>query len=353
MPRPMNGTPAMRSAAWSSVAGASSPGRGRNAAIQVKERLALRRLLVRGTVVSVAALLSIGAVALTLRRFWLDVATLHSPGPWAFAGTLGLAVSALLVRLAWYEWGREPELVASNGEVGQARHGLARRADDRVIESLACVFVVLGGVTLASLSASAVWGPLTLLVVVVEEAWAWRLRGGRQHPGRDGDHAETHPSAAHEPIVPRADELAEAAEASVSANLERGADRNDDAFDEPYEEDGADVEESEEQEEAWTPPGLTQQITRGVDPERGEYVIGVLYVEILAGQRSETFHVAFCPPLTGVPKIEVVPIEGPECTVTVGQAESFGARFELRLGRVVAESSQVAFQFEARVSNAR
>jgi hypothetical protein len=90
-----------------------------------------------------------------------------------------------------------------------------------------------------------------------------------------------------------------------------------------------------------------QQLTRVRDAEGIESIHGTLHAEFAAGQRHVTLHVGFCPPLEGLPAIEVEVVDGPDATAKVVQAFAHGARFELRLAEPAEDACRVAIEFAA------
>ncbi|MCO6454857.1 MAG: hypothetical protein J5I93_06120 [Pirellulaceae bacterium] len=105
---------------------------------------------------------------------------------------------------------------------------------------------------------------------------------------------------------------------------------------------GAELEADEE-----LPDDLLQQLTRRRLPGGGERIFGVLRGEFEAGERQQTLHVAFCPPLAQAPQAEVHPVEGPEVQAKVAEVQTYGARIELRLARSHAEPTSVVLEFDA------
>jgi hypothetical protein len=65
-------------------------------------------------------------------------------------------------------------------------------------------------------------------------------------------------------------------------------------------------------------------------------------------QRVHHLHVAFCPPLAGVPEFACEQTDGPESTLTAGQVETYGARIDLRLAAPAGEGESVVVEFYAR-----
>jgi hypothetical protein len=93
---------------------------------------------------------------------------------------------------------------------------------------------------------------------------------------------------------------------------------------------------------------LLQQLARVREEDGAEAVQATLVAEFIAGQRQATLHVAFCPPLEGVPVIEMEVIDGPEAELKVGVAYCHGARVEVRLGEPAEEDCLVIVEMVAR-----
>ena len=79
---------------------------------------------------------------------------------------------------------------------------------------------------------------------------------------------------------------------------------------------------------------------------RGHF--GRARAEFTPGERSQIIHLAFCPPLPGDPRITVSHAGGPSATITIAQAETFGARFDIRLAATARQSESVMIEFEVR-----
>jgi hypothetical protein len=93
---------------------------------------------------------------------------------------------------------------------------------------------------------------------------------------------------------------------------------------------------------------VLQQLTRSTSAEGVEQWHGWLRLPLVVGQRSGALHVAFCPPLGGMPEIEFEQIDGPEARLKLAQAATFGARIEVKLVEPVDEPASVLVQFVAR-----
>ena len=65
--------------------------------------------------------------------------------------------------------------------------------------------------------------------------------------------------------------------------------------------------------------------------DAGDTCYGWLRATFEAGQRTESIHVAFCPPFLQTPKMHVEQLDGPTTRIKVAQLLPYGARLELRL----------------------
>jgi hypothetical protein len=84
-----------------------------------------------------------------------------------------------------------------------------------------------------------------------------------------------------------------------------------------------------------------------------EQIEGWVRVEFAAGQRETMIHVAFCPPLSGIPEIETEDLEGSDLEIRVAAAFAFGARLSVRRSGSLdeANSDRVGFFAQARAAN--
>ncbi|HIN94037.1 MAG TPA: hypothetical protein EYN03_00195 [Planctomycetes bacterium] len=92
---------------------------------------------------------------------------------------------------------------------------------------------------------------------------------------------------------------------------------------------------------------LIQQMTRTVQTNGGELILVSTQAKFEIGQRTETVHLAFCPPLEQLPAIECNQIDGPPCRIKTAESQIYGARFEIRLLDRFQHPVQVRFQVEA------
>lgn len=79
-------------------------------------------------------------------------------------------------------------------------------------------------------------------------------------------------------------------------------------------------------------PDLVQRMTRRIDGDV-ESIVCLMRATFEPGQRQASLHASFCPPLEAEPSCECEQVEGPEAVLKLTQAESFGARVDLRLSR--------------------
>jgi hypothetical protein len=86
--------------------------------------------------------------------------------------------------------------------------------------------------------------------------------------------------------------------------------------------------------EAEIPAGLLQQVTRVLEDGR-ESIHALVQANIAANDRLAIVHLAFCPPLANRPELTAHALEMDEADVRITQAETFGARLEVRLPAVV------------------
>ncbi len=99
-----------------------------------------------------------------------------------------------------------------------------------------------------------------------------------------------------------------------------------------------------------TPHGeLTQQIVRMQASDGTETMSGRLRASFEPGQRTASVHLAFCPPFSSLPTVEVEQIDGPPGRIKTVQLLPYGVRFDLKLFKDAEEPLGVLLQFSARV----
>ncbi|MDE0735066.1 MAG: hypothetical protein OSB47_04530 [Pirellulaceae bacterium] len=98
-----------------------------------------------------------------------------------------------------------------------------------------------------------------------------------------------------------------------------------------------------------TPTGaLTQQMTRSLQEDGSELIFAATQADFETGQRTQTVHLAFCPPLQQPPSMKCNQLDGPACRIKIAESQIYGARFEIRLQDRCPQPVQVRFQVEAR-----
>jgi hypothetical protein len=99
------------------------------------------------------------------------------------------------------------------------------------------------------------------------------------------------------------------------------------------------------------PEDVTQQLTRSTAADGTEELAGWLRVPFAAGQRTQSVHLAFCPPFHHTPELSVEQAEGPAARIKTAQVLPYGARLDLKLHAAEEMSSAVVLQFTAVLEN--
>jgi hypothetical protein len=92
---------------------------------------------------------------------------------------------------------------------------------------------------------------------------------------------------------------------------------------------------------------IVQQLTLRTTPEGVQELSGWLRMNLVTGQRTGTLHVAFCPPFEKPPAVEAEAVSGPDCRIKVAEAQSYGARLEIKLNGSAAADESVLVSFFA------
>jgi hypothetical protein len=92
---------------------------------------------------------------------------------------------------------------------------------------------------------------------------------------------------------------------------------------------------------------IQQHLLRCRTADGGELVRGRLRAAFRVGQRTAAAHVAFCPPLAGVPALSSRQVEGPPARIKHGQVLSHGARFDIKLAEPIDMPAAVVIEFSA------
>ncbi len=253
----------------------------------------LAKSLIRGAVITYGGVLFFAATFLWSRRAVGAVSTPLSASSLLAVGFV-LAMAALAARLVW-------------------RRTDANRGTTLGVSGLLTVS------TLAFAAATSVPGsaPIGLaglwLGVIGEELWAWR-------PGRRATSKQVETTSSPPPRpVPTADGHARFEQAIAGSSL------------------GLDLPQEH----------VTQQVTRLMDPDGTERVVGWMRVSFEPGQRLASVHLSFCPPFDRTPEATLERLEGPQVRIKRVQVFPFGARFDLKLGVPAEQRSDVLLQVAA------
>lgn len=255
---------------------------------------AMARPLLRVAGTSVAALLLLAAAFLWIRRATGAISTPLTLGSLLAVGG-SVAVAALTARV------------------------LFRRASPVPAASIVLSALLTVG-TLAFAAATTLPGsaPLGLaglwLLIAAEELWAWRRPRFRFSTRNHAAPAAT-PRTPVQPIPD--DEQFEQAIADSTLGLSVSRDQ------------------------------VTQQVTRLVEPDGTERVVGWMRVSFEPGQRLASVHLAFCPPFGRTPEAALERLEGPQVRIKRVQVFPFGARFDLKLGSLSEQRSHVLLHVAA------
>ena len=261
-------------------------------------RARLTRSLVRAAVFAGGTALFLAAALIWSRRLAGAVSTPLAP-PALFAVGFSVAATALAARYAW-------------------RRTDSTRSASRIVSLWFTVIVVVFALA-TSLPGSAPIGLLGLwLVVLGEEAWSWlpkRMLNSLQD-GAD---------------FPRPDRQVPAAKGRFR-------------FEEAITDSSLGVEVTHDQ--------VVQQVTRLVEPDGTERVLGWMRVTFQPGQRLASVHLAFCPPFMRSPEAALERLEGPQVRIKRVQVFPYGARFDLKLGEPAEQTTKVLLQVAAEAAGA-
>jgi hypothetical protein len=283
----------------------TSPGAGAQRAPRRSELVRLARI-----VAGSADVLLLGMAALFfLRRLTGGLLT-------PLSGLALLLVGVLLVSLASVlraPWLASRGLHVSGGRAPRVARALGLSAP---FPALVLFALALSSPNAATWSVVLLW----LIVAAHELGWAALWRRGQVHelwprPGRQ----RTRSGAARNGGA----ESAPAAQTSVGATDEQ------------------------------LPAAVTQQIVRSTDAEGVDDIHGTLRAQFAAAERTQSLHVAFCPPLSETPTMQCEQVDGPPARLTIAEVQSYGARIDMRLARVAAEPTSVTLEFQARCAKAK
>lgn len=94
-------------------------------------------------------------------------------------------------------------------------------------------------------------------------------------------------------------------------------------------------------------PDVTQKLTRTRDANGAETISALVRISFPAGEPQQVVHLAFCPPLEQVPRIELEQLAGPEIDLRTTVAQVFGTRFEARRVEPAGDEASAVVQLYA------
>ncbi|MEN6459671.1 MAG: hypothetical protein ABFC63_12160 [Thermoguttaceae bacterium] len=195
------------------------------------------------------------------------------------------------------------------------------RWPDRLIAAVVSLAVLELTVGLCVPGVPAVCFVAVCAIVAVEEAWAWWGQLGRYVGGTAGRPSCTGAGPVDDRLNDRRPhgEMEEAAAGPADNPVQEAPSER-----------------------------VVQQLTRSQAADGTEEVSGWLRASFVAGQRTASVHVGFCPPLGSVPEVSVEQVEGPETRIKAAQVLAYGARLDLKLAAVCDEPADVLLEFSAR-----
>jgi hypothetical protein len=93
---------------------------------------------------------------------------------------------------------------------------------------------------------------------------------------------------------------------------------------------------------------IQQEVVRGKTAAGADWLRARLHVDLAAGQRTATAHIAFCPPFDRLPQVEASQLAGPECRIKVALTLAHGLRLEVKRGDPIEEPGRVTIGVAAR-----
>jgi hypothetical protein len=92
---------------------------------------------------------------------------------------------------------------------------------------------------------------------------------------------------------------------------------------------------------------VVQQLTLRTTADGAQELSGWLRMNLAAGLRTGTLHVAFCPPFDRPPVVEAEVVTGPDCRIKVAEAMTYGVRLDIKLNAPAANDEGVLISFFA------
>lgn len=92
---------------------------------------------------------------------------------------------------------------------------------------------------------------------------------------------------------------------------------------------------------------VIQQLTRIRQADGSDLLYGHLRAVWQPGEKSQAVHVAFCPPFSGTPQLDVGQVDGPQVQIKVAQLLPYGVRLEVRLAHVTQTPTSALLEMTA------
>jgi hypothetical protein len=107
------------------------------------------------------------------------------------------------------------------------------------------------------------------------------------------------------------------------------------------------VDEDEDSEQQLLPDDVLQRVVRARDQGGSEIVYGTVRCRFVDGQRQQSIHLAFCPPLQTLAHFATDQVSGPTVQIKTVVAETFGVGIEAKLTSPSKGPTEVQIQFFA------
>lgn len=92
---------------------------------------------------------------------------------------------------------------------------------------------------------------------------------------------------------------------------------------------------------------VSQQMTRSWAEEERDTITGLLRTRFDPQQRSQSLHVAICPPMLRRPTVTVTQLSGSRARIKAAEVQPFGIRFDVRLSATSEAEQDLLIHFEA------
>ncbi|MEN6559057.1 MAG: hypothetical protein ABFC54_12855 [Thermoguttaceae bacterium] len=283
--------------------------------LRLHDPMGLSAAISRGPAVAALTLLTAAAAMVFCRRLAGALQRPLEPG-WLLTIGLLIASIAAAVRFGWFL-------------TSQRDGARAASRSDWLLMTLTSVSVAAWGLGIC-LPKTAFFGAFSMIVILgVEEIFSWVCFLRRHHPAAQvAKKSQTIARSPQTPFFTTADAVAPIPSDPSPAYDESG----EAAFDNP-------------------PSGVTQQLTRRQTADGADELSGWLRASFVAGQRTASVHVAFCPPFAAMPELEAEQVDGPEARVKTAQRWPYGARLDIKLSAAAKEPTDVLLQFLAKTES--